>query len=249
MRHSTIEDNSLGNVSDIKGDYYTIQENDNIKAYGIDPIGKVSEQQGDGVVARSKCPVVIYSPALTITTGDVSGVVSNKLASASYGELFFEKCSSEDTINYTNTIEPTQFLRMYSMMTNILTINVFRGYFSMLIKGFSKETDKATGVTINTQSEDINNNLSVFTREKVVYQIALGDYCPLINGLHLAAYTTIIRDQNHVPSVHRINVVLRSIDTRVCNVTAPVGTYSTININGTSADIYRVLYATAKPTN
>lgn len=272
MRHSTIDGQSntsvVDNVSNVGGNGYTVLENNNIKAYGIDPISKVSEQQGEGTVERNKCPVVIYSPALTITTEDPSETIPKPktyVTINSYCELFFEESGSvsEDestsTIDYTNSIDPTQFLRMYSMKTEIIppsssTHSSIRGRLSMLIKGFSKETNKATGVIFD-DANNTNNNLSRFTREKVVYQIVLGDSCPLINGLNVDAYTKIDFEDTSETVATRIytvthsNLVLRSIDTRMCNVTAPVGTYSTININGTTADIYKVLYATAKPSN
>lgn len=255
MRHSTIDSQSntsvVDNVSNIEGDGYTVLENDGIEAYGIDVIGTVSEIQGDGPVVRNKCPVVIYSPALTITTEDISETANNT-AIASYCELFFKQSSSGSTITYADCIEPSQFLRMYSMKTNekpSSSPSNVKGYLSMLIKGFSTETTKAAGVTFTT------GNLSEFTRDKVVYQIVLGDSCPLISGLGVDAYTKItfstgsglLPDPKY--TVTHKNLVLRSIDTRMCNVTAPVGTYSTININGTTADIYKVLYGTAGPSN
>lgn len=256
MRHSTIDsDSGVSNkVSNVEENGYTVLENDNITAYYIDVIGTVNEQQGDGVVARNKCPVVIYSPALVITTEDPSDTVAKDEAAKSYCELFFEQSSTSGALNYSERLEPGDFLKVYSMRTNKSSTSSFRGKLSMLIKGCCKLTTKATAVTFSKISEDVNQ--SVVGRDIIVYQIALGDSCPLISDLNTYAGTRITltpSTEGGLPTIKYVvshyNLVLRSIDTRMCNVGTPIGEYSTININGTTANIYKVLYATAEPGN
>lgn len=255
MRHSTIDsDSGVSNkVSNIDENGYTVLENDSITAYSIDVIGKVNEQQGDGVVARNKCPVVIYSPALVITTEDPSDTVAKDEAAKSYCELFFEQSSTSGALNYSERLEPGDFLKVYSMRTNKSSTSSFRGKLSMLIKGCCKLTTKATAITFSKISEDVNQ--SVVGRDIIVYQIALGDSCPLISDLNTYAGTRIFLTTpgGAHPEIKYVvkhyNLVLRSIDTRMCNVGTPIGEYSTININGTTANIYKVLYATAEPGN
>lgn len=254
MRHLTIDsDSGVSNkVSNVDENGYTVLENDSITAYYIDVIGKVNEQQGDGMVARNKCPVVIYSPALVITTEDPSDTAKYE-AAKSYCELFFEQSSTSGALNYSERLEPGDFLKVYSMRTNKSSTSSFRGKLSMLIKGCCKLTTKATAVTFSKISEDVNQ--SVVGRDIIVYQIALGDSCPLISDLNTYAGTRIFLTTpgGAHPEIKYVvkhyNLVLRSIDTRMCNVGTPIGEYSTININGTTADIYKVLYATAEPGN
>lgn len=252
MRHSTIDsDSGVSNkVSDIKENGYTVEENDSITAYYIDVIGKVNEQQGEGTVERNKCPVVIYSPALVITTEDPSETQAKDEAAKSYCELFFEQSSTSGVLNYSERLEPGDFLKVYSMKTN-KSLNI--GKLSMLIKGCCKLTTKATAIRFSEILEDVNQ--SVVGRDIIVYQIALGDSCPLISKLNTYAGTriTLTTTGGERPEikykVEHSNLVLRSIDTRMCSVGTPIGEYSTININGTTADIYKVLYATAEPGN
>lgn len=255
MRHLTIDsDSGVSNkVSNVEENGYTVLENDSITAYYIDVIGKVNEQQGEGTVERNKCPVVIYSPALVITTEDPSDTVAKDEAAKSYCELFFEQSSTSGALNYSERLEPGDFLKVYSMRTNKSSTSSFRGKLSMLIKGCCKLTTKATAVTFSKISEDVNQ--SVVGRDIIVYQIALGDSCPLISDLNTYAGTRIFLTTpgGAHPEIKYVvkhyNLVLRSIDTRMCNVGTPIGEYSTININGTTADIYKVLYATAEPGN
>lgn len=254
MRHSTIDsDSGVSNkVSNVDENGYTVLENDSITAYYIDVIGKVNEQQGESEVTRNKCPVVIYSPALVITTEDPSDTVAKDEAAKSYCELFFEQSSTSGALNYSERLEPGEFLKVYSMRTNKSSTSSFRGKLSMLIKGCCKLTTKATAITFSKISEDVNQ--SVVGRDIIVYQIALGDSCPLISDLNTYAGTSIyLTTPGGAPEIKYVvkhyNLVLRSIDTRMCNVGTPIGEYSTININGTTADIYKVLYATAEPGN
>lgn len=259
MRHSTIDsDSGVSNkVSNVEENGYTVEENDSITAYYIDVIGTVSEIQGDGPVVRNKCPVVIYSPALVITTDDPSETAAKGVAAESYCELFFEQSSTSGALNYSERLEPGDFLKVFSMKTNETpskTQSTIVCKLSMLIKGCCKLTTKATAIRFSEISEDVNQ--SVVGRDIIVYQIALGDSCPLISGLDTYAGTRVrltTSTEGGLPipkyEVKHSNLVLRSIDTRMCSVGTPIGEYSTININGTTANIYKVLYATAEPGN